>query len=1040
MFKKIFVKKNKIIITLSFVGILFCLFFYFIAEDFDIFFNKGVHSACASPYSSSQRGTCELKYETYKLSGSYVQVPAQGNKEQSQDFAGYDVYEYFYPANPELNTNKRKRLYSFNKNGSIETNGNVVVKGERTQLYNEYQSGNMGIASYENSAGKRVNNRHFLSLQPRSTDVYMNGGAEINTTWNPDDHSGLGPSVFFNPNSSKLEIEKTYYLSDAKKDSVIETSLIGEEGEYFWQEYLSTGEDVKQLQNATAFFYKDPYFYIADMGNRRLVRYNPGNDEFTSLGKRDWNWIINGITVDEDDYMYVTDSAVDTIIKTKITGEGWEESYRDIDDYQSRLFLDGSEHYKARGINGSFADEVSIADGGYNRHKVIATSSTGHINIDPATGRPLIMSSDDCAFGGSCFSFNGQEHLDLPDNAAWNFGDDFFTIDMWAKFSSLDKTMALISHPGSFLFEWEPDLNDLNNSKLKFAFMNEDRDDTNNYTFQTFQESWLPEVNEWYHLAIVRNEDNELVMRVDGEILGQPVPITGNLLDGQSKFQVGGYFEEKEMQGRIDNIRVARGRTQWVVDYSYRYQFDNPKGIILVDDYLYIVDSGNGRIVKMSKDFHNWSTFGEKGSGAFQFNNPTDIYYFEGSFYITDTGNHRVIKTDMAEMVHYLKGNSGGTWEVIYSSDSPGLHGVMADAENILISDEYNGQIIKNGEAVGSKNPWDLLFRFTSPVDIQAGHEGHYYILDGTSNYDFSTHVGDRAMDLYGTRQKEGINARFNTGGVITDNIRSQGVISRLNLPDWYRWIGDELGPAVAHCPESPNDHNILSDARCSAWTNLGSDVDCTNRNNAPPSECVGQWDWEIHWPVCTKYVPAYDVVEVCDLAAYCNRDTAYCLTRGFCGSDGYKGVAIPVPPVVGVTYTPCCIQTANFTPDGTHSGDYVCGCARSHYECFSYCQAEEHSCHEGYAVAYEFVENGPPEWISGGSSSGGGGGGGNSTRGTCSNAVVRDPINGDICNQSLDECCQNLCQRCADDIGRIGESWPGRLDGCVRGNNCKAG
>ncbi len=63
-----------------------------------------------------------------------------------------------------------------------------------------------------------------------------------------------------------------------------------------------------------------------------------------------------------------------------------------------------------------------------------------------------------------------------------------------------------------------------------------------------------------------------------------------------------------------------------------------------------------------------------------------------------------------------------------------------------------------------------------------------------------------------------------------------------------------------------------------------------------------------------------------------------------------------------------------------------------------------------------------------------------NSTHGTCSTAVVRDPINGEICDQSLDTCCQNLCARCAADIGRIGHTWPGRLNGCVRGENCCAG
>ncbi len=474
---------------------------------------------------------------------------------------------------------------------------------------------------------------------------------------------------------------------------------------------------------------------------------------------------------------------------------------------------------------------------------------------------------------------------------------------------------------------------------MQFGFTNEDRDAAGSYTAQVYKEPWAPsDTGLWYHFAIVRNENNELEMKVDGETLGTPIPITGKLLDGQSIFQVGGYFGEKNFEGKMDNIRVARGRSQWVVDYSYRYEFNNPRGIILVDDYLYIVDSGHGRIVKLSKDFKEWSTFGEFGSDEFQFNKPTDIYHYEGEFYITDTGNGRVIKTDMSEMVEQLKGDSGGSWEEVYSSASPGLWAVMVDDENILISDEYNAQIIKNGEVVGNKNPWDMLFRFTSPVDIQPGPEGHYYILDGTSNYDFSSHVGSRAMDMYGTSQKEGINTRFSTGGSIVDFIRSQEVIARLNLPDWERWIGDEMGHGVAHCPEGPlaeNEHVDLGACPGGGeWTGLGQEVDCTDRNNAPPSECVGQWDWKYHWPYCVRYVAAYDSVEVCNEPKLCLAGSITPVERGTVPTSGY----------------------------------YVCGCYDTDRDCFSYCQAEELDCHEGYAVTHEFVEVGPPSYAPGAS------------------------------------------------------------------------
>jgi hypothetical protein len=95
------------------------------------------------------------------------------------------------------------------------------------------------------------------------------------------------------------------------------------------------------------------------------------------------------------------------------------------------------------------------------------------------------------------------------------------------------------------------------------------------------------------------------------------------------------------------------------------------------------------------------------------------------------------------------------------------------------------------------------------------------------------------------------------------------------------------------------------------------------------PSECVGQWDWYSVWPECNSYVPAYDVVEVCTEDAWCNADGSSC------------------SPALGN----CDVNS------------HTCDCGESHYECFSYCQPIAHDCHEGFAVAHEYIENGPPEW-----------------------------------------------------------------------------
>jgi hypothetical protein len=219
-------------------------------------------------------------------------------------------------------------------------------------------------------------------------------------------------------------------------------------------------------------------------------------------------------------------------------------------------------------------------------------------------------------------------------------------------------------------------------------------------------------------------------------------------------------------------------------------------------------------------------------------------------------------------------------------------------------------------------------------------------------------------MDMYGTSQKEGINTRFNTGGLIArEKVRSQGVIAKLNYVDWYRWIGDELGPEVAHCPIKDNEGGPLSSSECTVWAGGGAGIDCRNIANAPPSECENQWDWYEVWPTCEYYVPDYFVVPVCDQITWCNDDTSYCADNGYCGSDGSEWDGYPPAPTPGVTYSICCLDESNFTPDGTHEGDEECGCSDYHNECYSFCTVMEKDCWEGWAVDFEFVEDGPPDY-----------------------------------------------------------------------------
>ena len=76
-------------------------------------------------------------------------------------------------------------------------------------------------------------------------------------------------------------------------------------------------------------------------------------------------------------------------------------------------------------------------------------------------------------------------------------------------------------------------------------------------------------------------------------------------------------------------------------------QFNSPGAIAIYGDYMYIADTNNHRIQKLSASHHNnykfETKFGEKGSEDHQLNNPCGLCIDpHGTTYVSDYSNHRI--------------------------------------------------------------------------------------------------------------------------------------------------------------------------------------------------------------------------------------------------------------------------------------------------------------------------------------------------------------------------------------------------------------
>ncbi len=122
-------------------------------------------------------------------------------------------------------------------------------------------------------------------------------------------------------------------------------------------------------------------------------------------------------------------------------------------------------------------------------------------------------------------------------------------------------------------------------------------------------------------------------------------------------------------------------------------QFYYPTGIVAdSSDNIYVVDTGNNRILKFSSSGQYVSQFGSSGSGNGQFSSPRDIGIDSfGNIYIADTDNNRILKFSSSGQYVSQFGSSGSG---IAQFSSPFAIAVDS-SDNIYVADRLNHRIQK---------------------------------------------------------------------------------------------------------------------------------------------------------------------------------------------------------------------------------------------------------------------------------------------------------------------------------------------------------
>jgi len=176
------------------------------------------------------------------------------------------------------------------------------------------------------------------------------------------------------------------------------------------------------------------------------------------------------------------------------------------------------------------------------------------------------MDDDPKKMGKTSAYFGGDgDYLTVPDSEDWNFGNGDFTIDFWVRLNHTDRTFGFIGQ-----YDWSG----VNKQSWYIFYSGVDelqfRYTTDGTTKIEKIYSWVPMAQVWYHIAVVRNED-DLFVFINGSQIGITEDMSGiTLYDSADSVHIGTESDAQShiFYGYMDELRITKGLARWTSDFT----------------------------------------------------------------------------------------------------------------------------------------------------------------------------------------------------------------------------------------------------------------------------------------------------------------------------------------------------------------------------------------------------------------------------------------------------------------------------------------
>ena len=192
--------------------------------------------------------------------------------------------------------------------------------------------------------------------------------------------------------------------------------------------------------------------------------------------------------------------------------------------------------------------------------------------------------------------------------------------------------------------------------------------------------------------------------------------------------------------------------------------------------WIFVANMGSDQIVRIDdmRGF-DWTSFGNRGSGANQFHGPAGIFVDAGGkIYVTDAGNHRVVRIDDMTGVGWTTFGTFGSGTSQFSNPQ----GIFVNAAGqIFVADTINNRIVRIDNMTGAGwttfgtfgSRGDETNQFDSPRDIFVDAAGKIFVTDSNNHrvvrIDDMTGAGWTTFGSFG----DGANQFLGPVGVFTD-------------------------------------------------------------------------------------------------------------------------------------------------------------------------------------------------------------------------------------------------------------------------------